>query len=400
VVARKAKELSALEVGRLKASGMHAIGGVAGLYLQVVDSGARTWILRATVGERRRDMGLGGFPDVTLAMAREKARQARQQIDQGIDPIEARRAAKSKLRASAASARTFRDCALAFIDAKSSEWGNQKHAQQWVNTLEQYAFPIIGDVLIRDVELAHVLRIVEPIWRTKTETASRLRGRIESVLDWATVRGYRDGDNPSRWRGHLDKVLPAPSRVAPVKHHDAMAIDGVPAFFPALRAKAGNGARALEFLALTATRSEEVRGASWHEIDFDKCEWLIPAHRRKGPKGQKKELRVPLSLEAARLLQSLPRIEGTELIFPSPRVKVMSDMTLTKVLRDMKQACVPHGFRSTFRDWASERTDYPAEVAEMALGHVIGNKVEAAYRRGELFDKRRQLMSDWAAYCG
>lgn len=393
-MARKAKELSALEVSRLLAPGMHAVGGVAGLYLQVKPP-ARTWVLRATIGEKRRDMGLGGFPDVPLALAREKARDARLKIEQGIDPIVARQEARSALRATAAAARTFTQCATGYMDAKSAEWRNPKHRQQWANTLEQYAYPVIGSMLVRDVQLAHILKILEPIWKTKTETASRLRGRIESVLDWATVRGFRAGDNPARWRGHLDKLLPAPTKVSKVEHHEAMDVDAVPAFLSALRRKNGLGARALELLILTAGRSGEVRGARWPEFDLAKAEWLIPGERMKGGKPH----RVPLSAAAVKLLKALPRVDGTDLLFPSQKNTPLSDMTLTKAMRDLGQEAVPHGFRSSFRDWASERTNYPREVAEMALAHAIGDKVEAAYRRGELFEKRKRMMADWAAFC-
>jgi integrase len=393
-MARKACELSALEVGRLTAAGMHAVGGVAGLYLQVKPP-ARTWVLRAKVGERRRDMGLGGFPDVPLALAREKARQARLQIERGVDPIEARREAKSALKARAAAARTFQECAIGYMDAKSAEWRNPKHRQQWANTLEQYAYPVLGQLLVRDVKLAQVLRVLEPIWRTKTETSSRLRGRLESVLGWATVRGFRDGENPARWRGHLDKLLPAPTKMAVVQHHRAMNRDAVADFLTELRAKGGTGARALELVLLTVARSGEVRGARWSEFDLDRAEWLVPGERMKAGKDH----RVPLSPPAVKLLHSLPRLTGMDLVFPSTKGTPLSDMTLTKVMRDLGHEAVPHGFRSTFKDWAAERTSYPNEVSEMALAHTIGDKVEAAYRRGELFDKRRRMMDDWAKFC-
>jgi integrase len=392
---RKARELSALEVNRLKAPGLHAVGGVAGLHLQVTDSGARTWVLRFAIVGKRRDMGLGGFPDVTLATAREKAREARAKLDQGIDPILQRREAKSALRASAAAAKTFSECVTGYVDAKAAEWKNAKHRQQWSNTLKEYAEPVIGQLLVRDVTLAHVLKILEPIWTTKTETASRLRGRIESVLNWATVRGYRSGDNPARWRGHLDKLLGAPAKVAKVAHHRALDVDALPAFISALRQEAGMGARALEFAVFTAARSGEVRGATWAEIDLEAGIWAIPAARMKAGK----EHRVPLSPAALKLLRALPHLEDCDLVFPSPRNKMLSDMTLSAVLRRMKVDAVPHGFRSSFKDWASERTSYPAEMSEMALAHAIGDKVEAAYRRGDLFEKRRRMMNDWAKFC-
>jgi integrase len=394
-MARKARELSALEVNRLKSPGLHAVGGVAGLHLQVAASGARSWILRVMVGGKRRDMGLGGFPDVGLAGAREKAREARSTIERGSDPILVRKEARSSLAAAQASALTFEQAALKFIEAKSSEWKNAKHSQQWSNTLATYAYPQIGQVLVRDIQQQHVLTVLEPIWKKKTETASRVRGRVEAVLDWARVRGYREGDNPARWRGHLDKLLPAPGKIAKVAHHPAVPVDELPAVYAALCAKDGQGARALRLLILTAVRSGELRGAQWSEIDLARREWLIPAERMK----MKKPHRVPLSTAAIELLKSQPRVAGSDLVFPSIKGKPLSDMALTELMRGMDSEAVPHGFRSTFRDWCAEHTNYPSELAEMALAHAIANKVEAAYRRGDQFDKRAELMEQWCAVC-
>lgn len=391
---KRAKELSALEVGRLTATGLHAVGGVPGLYLQI-NGPAKSWILRAIVGSKRRDMGLGGYPAVTLAQAREKARAARDSIDAGTDPILARQQAKGALRAAQASAITFAEAARRFIDAKSDEWRNSKHRAQWENTLDTYAFPIMGSLHVQDVKQTHVLAVLEPIWREKTETASRLRGRIESILDWATARHYRTGENPARWRGHLDHILAKPTKIAKVEHHAALPIDELPAFMNDLRQREGTAARALELLILTATRSGEVRGATWTEIDLGAATWTIPAQRMKAGK----EHRIPLSDAAVKLLSALPRIEGTDVVFPGNKGKPLSDMTLTAVMRRMKAEAVPHGFRSTFRDWVSERTNYPPELAEMALAHTIGNKVEAAYRRGDMLDRRRQMMAAWAKFC-
>ncbi|PKO50244.1 MAG: integrase [Betaproteobacteria bacterium HGW-Betaproteobacteria-21] len=340
-------------------------------------------------------MGLGGFPDVTLAQAREKARKARSDIEAGIDPIAQRAAARSALMAARGTETTFEEAARKFIDAKSAEWANLKHAAQWTATLETYAFPIVGKLQVCDVTLAHVVKILEPIWTTKTETATRLRGRIESVLDWATVRGYRHGDNPARWKGHLDKVLPKPSKVATVEHHAAIQIDQMGEFMVELRKRDGIAARALEVLILCASRSGEIRGMQWSEIDMKARTWTIPAERMK----MKKAHRVPLSDRVMEILRSMPRIDGSELVFTAPRGGMLSDMTLTAVMRRMKVDAVPHGFRSTLRDWASERTGYPRDVAEMALAHAIGDKVEAAYRRGDLFNKRTRMMADWAAFC-
>lgn len=393
---RIAKELSALEVGRLTKPGLHFVGGVPGLALQVVTTGARTWILRASVGSKRRDIGLGGYPAVTLAGAREAARDKRNKIQEGIDPVEDGRIKKSSLAAERAAAMTFSQCAKAFISTKQAEWANAKHAAQWAATIATYAEPTIGNVLVKDIETSHIVRVLEPIWGLKTETASRLRGRIESVLDWATVSGYRKGDNPARWRGHLDKLLASPKKIQKVEHHAAIAFAEMPSFMKALSKANGIGARALEFAILTAVRSGEVRGAVWSEIDLKNALWTIPAKRMKG----KREHRVPLTQEAVSLLQQLPQGEPTDFVFTTETKKKFSDATLTAVLKRMGRDETAHGFRSTFRDWASERTNYSREVCEMALAHTIGNAVEAAYRRGDLFEKRTALMRDWAAFCG
>ena len=389
-----AKELGALVVARLSKPGLHFVGGVPGLGMHITATGARSWLLRAKIAGKRREMGLGGFPGVTLAMAREKAREARELIRQGVDPVVRQQIALSALRASVASALTFRQCATAYMAAHEAGWKNAKHAQQWANTLDQYAYPIFGGLLVRDVELSHVMTVLEPIWATKTETAVRLRGRIEAVLDWATARGYRDGLNPARWRGHLDKLLAKPSKVAKVEHHPALPVGQVGAFMTRLRAAAGTGARALEFAILTAARSGEVRGACWSEIDRDAKVWTIPGDRMKAGK----EHRVPLSAAALAILAHLPEGKPSDLLFAAPRGGALSDMTLTAVLRRMEVAAVPHGFRSTFRDWASECTNYPNELAEMALAHAVSDKVEAAYRRGDMIERRIALMADWATF--
>lgn len=259
-----------------------------------------------------------------------------------------------------------------------------------------YAYPVIGKLQIQDIALSHVIKILEPIWTTKTETAARLRGRIENVLDWAIVRNYRIGDNPARWKGYLDKVLPSPSKVTKVEHYPALKISEVGDFLQKLKQQEGVSAKALEFLILTAARSGEVRGALKHEIDREKAVWIIPPERMKAGK----EHRVPLSPRAIQILDELPQIEGVNFVFPSPKGGKLSDMALAAVMRRMSVPAVPHGFRSTFRDWVAECTNYPNEVAEMALAHTIGNKVEAAYRRGDLFEKRRQMMNDWEKFCG
>lgn len=410
-MARKAKELSALELGRLTTPGYHFVGGVAGLILQVTETTARSWILRATVGGRRRDIGLGGFPDVTLAGAREAARISREKIKAGIDPVAERQAARSTLAAAVASAMTFKQAAQKYIEANEAGWKNAKHAAQWTSSLEAYAFPSIGGLQVAHIDTSHIVGILEPIWNSKTETASRVRGRIESVLDWAKVRGFRKGENPARWKGHLDHILPPRAKVQKVHHHTALDYRDVGAFMAALKAQDGTGARALEFAILTATRSGEVRGATWAEFDLEAGVWIIPAGRMKA----EKEHRIPLSQPALGLLNSLPRMAGTTLVFPNAKNVELSDMTMTSVIRRMNEAATKadsngwrdsagkavtcHGFRSTFRDWAGETTAYPREVIEHALAHQLKDKAEAAYARGTLFDKRRRLMADWAKHC-
>jgi integrase len=391
---KKAEELGPLAVSRLTEPGLHFVGGVAGLALQVLPSGGRSWVLRATIGDRRREMGLGGYPDVTLAKARENAREARDMIRRGVDPIETAKAARSALRASAARVITFKEAAEAYMTSQEAGWKSPKHRGQWAATLETYAYPHLGTLGVADVELPHVLQVLEPIWTTKTETASRVRGRMEMILDWATAREYRSGPNPARWRGHLDKMLAKRSKVAKVTHHPALPIDGMGPFMTRLRAAEGMGARALEFAILTASRSGEVRGARWPEIDLAGRVWIVPPDRMKAGR----EHRVPLSDAAVTLLEKLPKMAGTDLVFPAPRGGQLSDMTLSAVLRRMEIAAVPHGFRSTFRDWVAERTAYPHEAAELALAHAVGNKVEAAYRRGDMFAKRLRMMDDWAAF--
>lgn len=391
---KKAKELSAVEVKRLTKPGLHAVGGVAGLQLQVTKSGAKSWILRALIGTKRRDIGLGGFPDVTLAQAREKARETKGQIKQGIDPIESRKAARDALIAAQAKVRTFDDCARQFLKSKIEEFSNPKHAAQWANTLRDYASPVIGKLPVYAIELPHILKILEPIWTEKTETATRVRGRIESVLAWATVSGYREGDNPARWKGNLDAVLPKPGKLKGVKHHRAIPWQGIAEFMGKLRQREGVAAKALEFLILTATRSGEVRGATWAEIDLQGRTWTIPAERMKAGR----EHIAPLCDDAVKLLENLPKHQDNDLVFPGARGGVLSDVGLAKPLKAIEKEATVHGFRSTFRDWCAESTNYPNEVAEMALAHTVSNAVERAYRRGDLLAKRSRLMSDWAKY--
>lgn len=389
---RKAKELTDMAVRNLREPGLHFVGEVPGLALQVLPTGARTWVLRASVGGRRREMGLGGYPEVTLKAAREAARRAREKIRGGVDPIAERRSARSALAASLGRDIAFRQLAEQFILEREAGWENPKHRQQWRNTLATYAYPVIGHLQPAHIDVDHLERILKPLWADKPETAKRLRARIENVLDFAVAKRLREGDNPARESGPLRHLLGPQQRR--VKHHRALAVGEAGAFMARLRSAEGMGARALEFAILTAARSKEVRGASWSEIDLDARLWTVPAGRMK----MRREHRVPLSDAAVALLQALPRMGDSDLVFSAPRGGQLSDMTLSAVLRRMKVDAVPHGFRSTFRDWTAERTAYPHEVAEMALAHTVGNKVEAAYRRGDLFEKRRRLMDDWAAF--
>lgn len=401
------KELGAAQVAAIWRRGSNHVGGVRGLILNVTMYGSRSWVLRYQVAGKRRDFGLGSYPSVTLADAREAARAARAKLAQGIDPVEDARRARARLAAEIHASMTFGEAAKRYIASHEKGWKNAKHAQQWQRSLDMYATQVLGKVPVRDVSLPMVLKVLEPIWASKTETATRLRSRIESVIDWAIARGYRTDSNPARWKGLLDKLLPAPGKVSKTTHFQALPYAQLPAFMEQLLAQEGMGAKALQFVIMTAARSGEVRGATWEEIDLVGRMWTIPAERMKASKPH----RVPLSDAAVALLQDMQelaiaagRTTGKAYVFPSPNSRdpelgsPLSDMTLTAVLRRLKLDVVPHGFRSTFRDWCAEQTDYPNEVAEMALAHAVGNKVEAAYRRGDLLGKRQQLMQDWADY--
>ena len=377
--------------------GDHADGG--NLYLRVRGN-SRTWLLRyKSPGSSRTRMGLGSLSSVTLAQARNIARELLAKIKDPIspvDPIAERKNVKEAIKLEKARQMSFRQCALACMESLSPGWTNAKHRSQWRNTLDSYVLPMIGDLPIAEVDTPMVLKCLEPIWLKRNETANRVRGRIESVLDWAKAHEFRQGENPARWKGHLDKILVAPSKIQKTTHFKALPYREIGAFMKLLRQCDGIGARSLEFTILTAARSGEVRGATWDEIDLDHGTWTIPANRMKAGI----EHRVPLSGQAVSLLKSIPRTEDS-LVFPSRKLsKPLSDMTLTAVLRRMNcEDTTVHGFRSTFRDWSAECTDYRNEVAEMALAHTIKDKVEAAYRRGDLFMKRQSLMSDWADYC-
>jgi integrase len=387
--------LSALAVSRLTRDGFHPVGDVPGLGLHIAGE-ARSWLLRFSFAGRRPEMGLGSFPEVPLTLARQKARGARELVREGINPIEAKQAVRRAAAAASAASKTFAECAASYIDAKSPEWANIKHVGQWRTTVETFVNPVVGNLLVQDVDTPHVMAILEPIWTTKTETAVRLRGRLESILDWATVRGYRAGLNPARWKGHLSVMLPAPSKVANAEHHAALPYAEMPGFMARLRAVDGESAHALQFAILTAARSGEVRGATWREIDFDAKAWTVPAERMKA----KKPHRVPLSEAALRLLRARPGGKLDDLIFPSSRNgRRLSDMAMTATVRRMQVDAVPHGLaRATFKTWATECTSFPREVIEIALAHTLENKTEEAYWRGDLFDKRVRAMRAWAEF--
>ena len=391
---RKAAELSPLSISRLKESGLWAVGGVAGLYLHVNDRGARSWILRVVVGDKRRDMGLGGYPDIGVADARQKAREARLKIEQGVDPILLRKQAKSELMALQATDKTFEQAAGEYIKIHADSWSNDKHRKQWERTLAAYAFPVVGKLSLRHIRQEHILKILEPIWTTKTETATRVRGRIESILDWAKVKGLRTGENPAAWKGHLDHMLPAPTRLKNVEHLAAVPVREMPGFMVKLRQASGTAAQALEFLILTAARSGEVRGITWQEVSLEDALWIVPAERMK----MKKEHRVPLSDRAMSILKSQPRIDENPLVFPAPRGSQMSDATMSAVLKRMGVDATVHGFRSSFRDWCGDYTNYPRDLAEQCLAHGADDPVEAAYRRGDALERRREIMNEWSKF--
>lgn len=389
---KKQGELAPLQVANLTKPGLYFVGGFTGLALQVTSTGTRSWILRKMIAGKRRDMGLGAYPDVTLAMARERARKELDAIFEGRDPAQERRDARKARAAANLRRKTFAQCVDAFLDSFEAEWRNPKHRQQWFNTLDTYANPIIGDMDVSAIEKADVLAVLEPIWKTKTETASRVRGRIERVLSWATERGFRHGLNPARWKDNLENLLAKPKKISKPGHHAALPYRDIGQFMVDLRTQAGVAALALEFTILTAARTGETLLAQWGEFDLTEKVWIVPAERMKAGR----EHRVPLSDTVVDLLESLP-CEG-DLVFPGMKGRPLSNMSMAAVLKRMgRDGVTVHGFRSTFRDWAAEKTAYPSEVVEMALAHAIGDKTEAAYRRGDLFEKRRRLMDEWAA---
>jgi len=394
-LAKTVEKLSALAVTRASEPGYYNDG--AGLYLQVSKVGTKSWIFRFRTGGKQREMGLGALHTVSLAQAREKAKACRASLLDGVDPLEARNAVKLEAALDRAKTVTFDHCAKQYIAAHRGSWKNAKHAAQWESTIATYASPTIGELPVASIDTALVIQVLQPIWLEKTETATRLRSRIENILDWATVSKFRAGENPARWRGHLDNLLADPNKVAKVTHHAALPWQEIGGFMADLRQRDGAAARAVEFAILTAARSGEVRGARWSEIDLDAAIWTVPAERMKAGR----EHRVPLSTAALALLKVIPDVG--EHVFPGRRGDMpLSDMSLTAVLRRMgRDDITVHGFRSTFRDWCAESVgnSFPREVCEHALAHSLPDKVEAAYRRGDLIEKRKVLMQVWADYC-
>jgi integrase len=394
-----AHKLSAIKIAHLvraKKPGRHGDGG--GLYLQLSRyGGTPSWVFRYRVAGKLREMGLGSLATWSLAEARERARKLRQLRGEGRDPLDERRAGQLQARLEAARGMTFKECAEAYIAAHQAGWKNVKHREQWPSSLETYVYPALGGLPVQAVDVALLMKVLAPIWLQVPETASRVRGRIESVLDWATASGYRQGDNPARWRGHLENLLPRTSRVRRVEHHAALPYAELPAFMEVLRQRETVSARALEFLILTAARTGEVIGATWSEIDLEGRLWTIPGERMKAGR----EHRVPLSDRALAILKEMRRVREGSFVFPGVRAgRGLGADALAAVLRGIAPETTVHGFRSSFCDWISEQTAFPSEVREMALAHTVGDKVAQAYRRGDMVDKRRQLAEAWSRHCG
>jgi integrase len=401
----ESNSLTALKVARINEAGRYGDGG--GLYLRVAEyrlkggtlARSKNWLFRFERDGRERWMGLGSLDTLSLADARAKATDCRKALLEGTDPIDARRSRRHKSQLDAARTITFKACAERYINAHRKGWKNPVHAAQWPATLSRYVYPIIGHLPVASIDTALVTKCIEPIWTEKPDTAGRVRGRIESVLDWAKARDYRSGDNPARWRGHLQNLLPSRSKLkGKAKHHAALPYEDAPEFMAELRGHSDLSSRALEVLVLCAARTGELIGAKWSggEFDFKAKIWSVPAERMKGGRAHA----VPLSDRVVEILQALPRVEGNDHVFPGAKDgKAISNMAMLEKLRGMRPGLTVHGFRSTFRDWAGDRTNYPRDVIEAALAHAIEDEAEAAYRRKTAIEKRRRLMADWARYC-
>jgi integrase len=394
-----AKALSAIEIKRLNKPGFHTIGTVSGLGLSISPEGSKSWVYRISYGGSRRKMGLGGYPTVTMSNAIDKARELKADIDKGIDPISAKKTTKSRLIAERAKAKTFEDCAQMFLATRT--FTNKKHCKQWESTLKAYAYPHIGSMLIGDIGIANIKAVLDPIWKKKTETASRVQGRIKKIIDYAIVSGYRDKANPAVWDGFLDSIYQSPKKLKTVEHMDSMPYSNAHEFLLVLRNHKAMSAMALEFLILTVVRSDSVRSATWKQIDLENKVWTVP---KAFTKTKRRDHTVPLSTHAVALLKSLPAIVGTDLLFPSTTLKKMSDSTISKLMRDMrankefKAEAVPHGFRSTFRVWCLEKTTYSYELAELSMMHEVGDSVYKAYQRSDGLERRREIMQDWSNF--
>jgi integrase len=391
----KLNRLNALTVQRATKPGLLLDGG--GLALQISKSGSKSWVFRYTLNKRTRMMGLGPITTVTLIEARDKAAEYRKQLQSGVDPLEAKNDRRQKKDLESLKLITFDECAHSYIESHKSGWKHQKHAVQWRASLKNYASPIIGHLPVQSIDTKLVMAVLQPIWHSKTETASRVRSRMELILAWAKVRGYRDGESPAQWRNHLDKLLPAPNKVSKPKHFAALDFNKINEFISSLRKHNGVTPLALEFIILTASRSTEARLATWQEINFEESLWILPPIRMKAGV----EHRVPLSHRAIEILKELKATSQNQYVFPNQTSgKPLSDMAILQLARRTGYNVTVHGFRSAFRDWASEKTSHSSEVCEAALAHTNRNKTESAYRRGDLLLKRRALMNDWAKYCG
>ncbi|MGG7055469.1 tyrosine-type recombinase/integrase [Nitrosomonas sp. ANs5] len=391
---RRIQNLTARKCETIKEPGYYADG--QNLYLQVSKALSKSWLFIYKFQGRKHEVGLGGYPDISLAVARDGAARWRKVLIAGDNPIEIKREQEYKKHCSRIDNPTFAQCANKFIESHQAGWKNPKHAQQWKNTLDHYVLPIIGNLQVKQIDTGLVMRVLEPIWLEKNETASRLRGRIENILDWASVHKYRQGDNPARWRGHLDKLLSSPNKIQRIKHFKALPYHEMNGLLLALRSNSSISAMALEFLILTAARTGEVIGSQWNEIDFNQKIWIIPAERMK----VKKEHRVPIASRTLEILSNVKQLKVNDYIFPGrTRNGGLSNAAMDKLLQvTLNYDATVHGFRSTFRDWASEITNFPHEMCEMALAHSIKNQAEAAYRRGDMIEKRRVMMEAWLTY--
>ncbi len=393
-MARQINRLTATKVNAIDQPGYYADG--RGLYLQVSKALTKSWVFRFSRNGRTREMGFGSLHDVSLRDARDQLDECRRMLRDGLDPIDERIRKKAETREGQAALTSFKECAEAFIRVKGPEWSNPKHAKQWSSTLHTYVYSVFGNTPVSMIETHHVMKALEPIWESKTETATRVRQRIEAVLDAAKVQGFRVGENPARWKGHLDKLLPKPSKFQKIRHHKALPYPEIGDFMQQLRKRDNIAARGLEFLILSAARTGEVLGTKFDEIDTDNAVWTVPAERMKAGK----EHRVPLPPRAIEIIKDMSDKRQNEFVFPGHRGAGLSNMALLQQLKRMgRNDLTAHGFRSTFRDWAAEQTAYPSDVVEMALAHTISNQTEAAYRRGDLFEKRARLMNEWASYC-